>query len=74
MTRYYVNITGVSDAELEMLGYYLEDSNGKFSIYTYKGEHFIVHAAGEQRYIYVEDVNDATLLKGRSRIAAPPKN
>lgn len=72
MARHYVDITGVSDADLEMLGYYFVFSDGEFVLYNNKGEHFVVHHHGARRFIYVEDVNDALILKDHIRRPVPP--
>ena len=72
MARHYVDITEVSDQDLEMLGYYFVVSDGEFSLYNNKGEHFIVHRKGDRRFIYVEDVNDAITLRGRGTRPVPP--
>jgi hypothetical protein len=71
MARHYVDITGVSDAELEMLGYYLVEEEDEFALYDNKGEHFIVHRQGNRRFIYVEDINDAMILRGRATRPVP---
>jgi hypothetical protein len=66
-----VDITGIPDSDLEMLGYYLVETDGEFALYENKGDHFIVHQCGARRHILVEDVNDAIILKSRERIPAP---
>lgn len=72
MARHYVDITGISDDDLEMLGYYLIFADGEFALYNNKGEHFIVHRRGDRRFIYVEDINDAIILRGRATRPVPP--
>jgi len=72
VTRHYVDITDISDQELEMLGYYLVANNGTWALYSNKGEAFVVHVVGNRRCIYVEDMNDAIILRGRRSIPAPP--
>lgn len=74
MRRHYVDISGVSDDQLEMLGYYLEYREDHFILYTKKGEDYIVHNTGGKRCIFVEDVNDAIILQGRNSLQAPPAN
>jgi hypothetical protein len=73
VTRHYVDITGISDQELEMLGYYLASNNGTWALYTNKGDAFIVHLTGRKRCIFIEDMSDALILKGRNSLPAPPK-
>jgi len=70
--RYYVDITGVTDTELEMLGYYVVERNEVWSLYNNKGDAFVVHESGSKRCLYVEDINDAIILKGRPSLPAPP--
>jgi hypothetical protein len=72
MARHCVDITDISDSDLEMLGYYLVEEDEEFALYDNKGEHFIVHRKGTRRFIYVEDVNDAIILRGRSTRPVPP--
>ena len=71
MTRHYVDISGISDEQLEMLGYYLEYSENHFALYTKKGEDFVVHNTGDKRCIFVDDMNDAIILQGRNSLPAP---
>jgi hypothetical protein len=72
MTRHYVDITEVSDQDLETLGYYLIETDGEFALYNNKGEYFVVHRKGDKRFIYVEDINDAMILRGRATRPVPP--
>ncbi|WP_316193817.1 hypothetical protein [Bradyrhizobium sp. SZCCHNRI1029] len=74
MPRHYVDISGISDEELEMLGYYLVEAEEEFALYDKKGEHFIVHKRGQRRFIYVDDINDAIILRGKATRPAPPRN
>lgn len=71
MTRHYVDITGISNDELEMLGYYLVYENGVWALYINKDDAFVVHLHGAKRFIYVNDMNDALILKGRPTLPAP---
>jgi hypothetical protein len=70
--RIYVDIAGVSDEQLEMLGYYLVERNEMWSLYMNKGEAFVVNEHNGKRFIFVEDINDAIILKGAGGIEAPP--
>jgi hypothetical protein len=72
MARHYVDITDISPEDLEMLGYYLVESDDGFALYDNKGDHFIVHRNGSRKYIYVDDINDAAILRGRSVRPVPP--
>jgi len=71
MRRYYVDITGIPDRDLEILGYYRVETADGFALYTNKGDAYIVHMSGERQYIYVDDPNDAEILRGRARYPAP---
>jgi hypothetical protein len=72
MARHYVDITEVSDVDLEFLGYYMIETDGEFALYNNKGELFIVHQRGTRRFIFVEDVNDAEILRNFARRPVPP--
>ncbi len=76
MARYYTNITGVSQALLDFIGYYIVDEDEEFKILWHKGDiHFIDK---NKPYLYLDDRTDAEVLKGllagRERIPMPPKN
>lgn len=71
MSRFYVEISGVTDEQLEMLGYYLVSRNAMWSLYNNKGDEFIVNEVQGRRYVFVTDMNDAIIL-GRPSIPAPP--
>jgi hypothetical protein len=71
MARHYVDITDISKENLEFLGYYLVEEDEEFALYDNKGEHFIVHRRADRKFIYVDDVNDATILRGHPTRPAP---
>lgn len=64
----FVEITNVNFRDLEFLGYYLIKKDGQFALYTLKGDAYIVHINGVRRHIYVDDVNDAEILRGKNTI------
>jgi hypothetical protein len=63
MGRFYVNITGISQDTLDFLGYPCFAEDEEFKILYHKGELFLVDKKGTS-YLYVDDKNDADLLKG----------
>lgn len=69
---YYVDISGVSDADLEFLGYFAVEKDGNFAFYVNKGEHYLVHKSGSKSFLHVDDPNDAAILRGRHKLPAPP--
>lgn len=72
---YYVDITDVKQSDLEFLGYYLVEDDGRFRLYTNKGDAIIVHRNGARSYIYVEDYNDAQqLAQGKTTIIEAPSD
>lgn len=71
MARYYVDVTGIPDELLEFLGYILVHENEEFQLRHYKGDPVIIQKSGK-RYVYVDDINDAAILKRRPKVAAPP--
>jgi hypothetical protein len=60
-----------SDTDLEMLGYYVVEGEEEFALYDNKGEHFIVHRQSDRRFIYVDDINDAIIFRGRAMRPVP---
>jgi hypothetical protein len=73
---WYVNILGIPDKYLEILGYFVVLESEEFKIYRdYYGVEQIVRK--EKPYLYVHDINDRNSLIGRSEekevIASPPK-
>jgi len=75
MARFYVNITGVSQDYLSFLGYFVVAENEEFKILDHKGDIHLIDK--NNSYLYVDDMNDAALLKGpfiaREKIPLPPK-
>jgi hypothetical protein len=74
MARFYVDITGVSQDYLDFLGYFVVAEDDEFKIIDHKGDvHFIDK---KKPYLYIDDMNDANLLKGpfvaRAQILLPP--
>lgn len=67
--RYYVSIAGVADEFLEFLGYMLVEENEEFKVYLRHGELMPVKKANP--FLYVDDLNDARILKGRNLMAIP---
>jgi hypothetical protein len=72
MARYYVNITGIPDDFLEFMGYTKVAENDDFELRVFKDETYIINKNGP-RFLYVEDPDDAAILRGRAKVAAPPK-
>ena len=76
MPSYYVSLEGIEDSELEFLGYTLVAESENIKLYRdiYGDEHPVQK---EQPRLYVEDVNDAQILAGKSSrknmVAVPPK-
>lgn len=58
--RVYVSLDGVSEEQLQFLGYILISENDEFRVYYHLGEEVIVEKADP--FIYVEDLNDAALF------------
>ena len=76
MPRYYVDITGISQDFLDFLGYVVVYEEEEFKVLSHKGE---IHAIDKAKpRLYVDDVNDAALLKGplafREKMPFPPSN
>jgi hypothetical protein len=73
--RYYVNIAGVPQGFLDFLGYFVLAEDEEFKILVHKGDLHLVDK--NKPYLYVDDQNDAGLLKGpfmeREKITLPPK-
>ncbi len=76
MSSFYVSIDGIEDSDLEFLGYTLvvESENIKLYRDIYGDEHTVQK---ERPRLYVEDLNDAQILGGKSLsknlTAVPPK-
>lgn len=62
---FYVRLNGVSDGDLEFLGYVLAGEDTQFKVYIDRqGEQHIVDKANP--VLYVEDINDASTIQRRS--------
>jgi hypothetical protein len=75
MKRFYVNIVGVPQSFLDFLGYLVLFEDDDFKLLFHKDDlHFIDK---NTPYLYVDDKNDADLLKGpllpREKITLPQK-
>lgn len=67
--RYYVSIAGVPDEFLEFLGYIKVEEDEELKVYRRHGDLMIVKKANP--YLYVDDLNDARILKSRDVMAIP---
>jgi hypothetical protein len=69
--RYYVSIAGVSDDFLEFLGYVAvpDAETDELKAYRRHGELMIVKKANP--FLYVDDLNDKRILKGRNIMTIP---
>ena len=69
--RYYVSIAGVPDEFLEFLGYVVvpDIETDELKVYRRHGELMIVKKANP--FLYVDDLNDARILKSRNMMAIP---
>ena len=73
MGGYYCCIDGVPNEVLEFLGYSLIRESDDFELWQdYNGNEQIVYKRG-RRYLYVDDFNDAQILRSRRVIPAPAK-
>jgi len=76
VSSYYVSIDGISDSDLEFLGYFVVAESAKIKLYRdiYGDEHAVQR---QKPRLYVEDVNDAQILTNKSTsqvlMTAPPK-
>jgi hypothetical protein len=66
MAAYYVDIQGVYDEVLEFVGYILVAEDKDFQLFTHKGREFLLPKNG-MRFLYVDDLNDADVLRSRRR-------
>ena len=66
MSAYYVDIQGVYEEVLEFLGYILVDEDEEFQLFVHKGREFLLPKKGA-RFLYVDDLNDADVLRSRRR-------
>jgi hypothetical protein len=67
---HYVDVQGIST---DLLGYILVEEDPEFQLFSHKGDEYVLAKDGP-RLLYVEDDNDAAILRARRRIAAPPKD
>lgn len=70
MRRVYVQIPNVSDDFLEFLGYVKIEETEEFKVYLRHGEPIVVWK--KNPYLYVDDLNDARILKDRNMMEIPP--
>jgi hypothetical protein len=74
MSRFYVNITGISQEFLDFVGYPVIHEDKDFKYLMNKGQLHVIDKKGTQ-YLFVDDKNDADLLRGpflaRKKIDAP---
>lgn len=66
MAAYYVDIQGVYDEVLEFVGYILVAEDDEFQLFVHKGREFLLPKNGT-RFLYVDDLNDADVLRSRRR-------
>lgn len=69
--RYFVRIRGVPDEFLSILGYEMVKETDEFKVYLHKGELAVVKKADP--FLYVDDLNDARILKSQDLMVIPPK-
>ena len=72
MRRFYVYVGGVPDEFLEFLGYVRVEETDEFKVYLHHGEPIIVEKSNP--YLYVDDLNDARILKDRNMMEIPAEN
>lgn len=70
--RYYVSIAGVPDEFLEFLGYVKVEEDDEFKVYRRHGDLMPVEKTNP--YLYVDDLNDARILKSRNMMAIPAED
>lgn len=73
MSRWFVSIDHLSDDELEFFGWHRAREDDFFIVYerAYGEEPQIVPKTGP-KFLYVDDYNDAMLMKAETIIFAPP--
>ncbi|RWJ39802.1 MAG: hypothetical protein EOR36_24770 [Mesorhizobium sp.] len=71
MSRFFVSINHLSDAQLEFYGWYLVRENEEFKVYgrPYDGEEQIV--SRDRPFLAVDDYNDALYMKAETMIEVP---
>jgi hypothetical protein len=70
--RYYVSIAGVPDEFLEFLGYVFVREDDDLKVYRRKDELMFVKKANP--FLFVDDLNDKRILKGRSIMTIPAED
>ncbi len=70
MRRVFVQIPNVPDEFLEFLGYLKVEETEEFKVYVRHGDPIVVQKANP--YLYVDDLNDARILKDRNMMEIPP--
>jgi hypothetical protein len=70
MSRYYVDVTEVSEEFLEFMGYCKVTDDDEFELRITKDKEYILPKQGP-RYSYVDDPNDALMFRARAKVAAP---
>jgi hypothetical protein len=71
MPLYYANIDGIEDSFLEFLGYTVVVEGDGFKTYRcYNGDEHIV-SNEPPRFLFVEDVNDATTINSKRGYRIP---
>jgi hypothetical protein len=68
---WYVNVDGIPLEFLGFMGYNLVAEDDHFILLNHKGQDHVLPKEGP-RFLYVEDDNDAAILRSRPRIPAPP--
>lgn len=69
MRRVFVQIPNVPDEFLEFLGYLKVEETDEFKVYVRHGDAIVVQKANP--YLYVDDLNDARILKDRNMMEIP---
>lgn len=72
MRRVFVQIPNVSDEFLEFLGYLKIQETEEFKVYLRHGDPIVVQKTNP--YLYVDDLNDARILKDRNMMEIPPED
>jgi len=73
MERHYVNITGITQSQLEMAGFIVIFQDDDFQVLIHKGDLHVVYKV--KPYLFVDDRCDAEFLRdlrGRDTIPLEP--
>ena len=70
---HYVNVDGIPIEFLEFLGYTVYAENDDFYLLRCKGDDYIL-PKNSPRFLFIEDGNDAAILRNRRTIPRPPHN